>query len=197
MARSAPAASALARSPEYLMPPSAMTGVPVFSAASTASMIAVSCGTPTPATMRVVQIEPGPMPTLMASAPASISALAPSAVATLPAMTCTALESFLMRVDGVEHALRMAMRGVDDHQVDARRRSAARCARSPRRRPWWRRRRAAGPARPCRRSGWRRLLDVLDGDQPDAAIIGRPRPAASRCGVGAGAAWPRPARRPR
>ena len=33
-------------------------------------MIAVSCGTPTPATMRVVQIEPGPMPTLMASAPA-------------------------------------------------------------------------------------------------------------------------------
>ena len=38
-------------------------------------MIAVSCGTPTPATMRVVQIEPGPMPTLTASAPASISAL--------------------------------------------------------------------------------------------------------------------------
>ena len=38
-------------------------------------MMAVSCGTPTPATMRVVQIEPGPMPTLIASAPASISAL--------------------------------------------------------------------------------------------------------------------------
>ena len=32
-------------------------------------MIAVSCGTPTPATMRVVQIEPGPIPTLIASAP--------------------------------------------------------------------------------------------------------------------------------
>ena len=29
MAQSAPAASALARSPEYLMPPSAMTGMPV------------------------------------------------------------------------------------------------------------------------------------------------------------------------
>jgi hypothetical protein len=42
------------------MPPSAMTGVPVFAAASAESMIAVSCGTPTPATMRVVQIEPGP-----------------------------------------------------------------------------------------------------------------------------------------
>ncbi len=51
-----------------------MTGVPVAWAASTLSMMAVSCGTPTPATMRVVQMEPGPMPTLMASAPASIRA---------------------------------------------------------------------------------------------------------------------------
>ena len=80
------------------MPPSAITGVLVFCAASTASMIAVSCGTPTPATMRVVQIEPGPMPTLMESAPASISALAPSAVAILPATTCTAFDMRLMRV---------------------------------------------------------------------------------------------------
>ena len=87
IATSAPAAIALARSPEYLMPPSAITGTPASRAASTASMIAVSCGTPTPATMRVVQIEPGPMPTFTASAPASISALAPSAVATLPAAT--------------------------------------------------------------------------------------------------------------
>ena len=98
MAQEAPAASALARSPENLMPPSAMTGTPAPSAASTASMIAVSCGTPTPATMRVVQIEPGPMPTLTASAPASISALAPSRVATLPAITCTAFDSFFTRV---------------------------------------------------------------------------------------------------
>ena len=101
------------------MPPSAMTGTPDFWAASTADMIAESCGTPTPATMRVVQIEPGPMPTLTASAPASISACVPSAVATLPAMMRTELESFLARVDGVEHALRMAVRGVDDEQVDA------------------------------------------------------------------------------
>ena len=98
MATSAPAASALARSPEYLMPPSAITGVLAFFAASTASMMAVSCGTPTPATIRVVQIEPGPMPTLMESAPASISAWAPSAVATLPATTCTLLEARLMRL---------------------------------------------------------------------------------------------------
>ena len=60
-------------------------------------MTAVSCGTPTPATMRVVQIEPGPMPTFTASAPASISALAPSAVATLPAITCTRFDSALTR----------------------------------------------------------------------------------------------------
>jgi hypothetical protein len=98
IAMSAPAASALARSPEYLMPPSAITGVPVFFAASTASMIAVSCGTPTPATILVVQIEPGPMPTLIESAPESISALAPSAVATLPATTCTAFDARLMRL---------------------------------------------------------------------------------------------------
>ena len=55
--------------------------------AATVSTIAVNCGTPTPATMRVVQIEPGPMPTLIASAPASTRARAPSAVATLPAIT--------------------------------------------------------------------------------------------------------------
>jgi hypothetical protein len=53
-------------------PPSAITGTPDLAASSAASMIAVSCGTPTPATMRVVQIEPGPMPTLTQSAPASI-----------------------------------------------------------------------------------------------------------------------------
>ena len=38
---------------------------------------------------RVVQIEPGPIPTLTTSTPASNSASAPSAVATLPAMIVT------------------------------------------------------------------------------------------------------------
>src|SRR5919197_959113 len=55
----APAASALVTSPENLMPPSAMTGTPARSAGPTASRIAVSCGTPTPETTRVVQIEAG------------------------------------------------------------------------------------------------------------------------------------------
>ena len=41
---------------------------------------------PMPATMRVVQIEPAPMPTLTASTPIAISASVASAVATLPAI---------------------------------------------------------------------------------------------------------------
>ena len=49
--------------------------------------MAVICGTPTPATTRVVQIAPGPTPTFTASAPASISACAPALVATFPPMT--------------------------------------------------------------------------------------------------------------
>ena len=51
-----------------------------------ARWMAVIWGTPTPATTRVVQIEPGPTPTLTASTPASMRACAPSVVATLPPM---------------------------------------------------------------------------------------------------------------
>lgn len=40
---------------------------------------------PAPATILVVQIDPGPTPTFIPSAPALISASAPSAVATFPA----------------------------------------------------------------------------------------------------------------
>ena len=77
------------------MPPSAMIGI--SPAAPAASMIAVSCGTPTPATIRVVQMLPGPIPTFTASAPAPISARVASAVATLPATTCTAFDNRLIR----------------------------------------------------------------------------------------------------
>src|SRR6202023_1519210 len=80
----APAASALVRSPENLMPPSAMTGTPCGAAARAQSRMAVTCGTPAPVTTRVVQMLPGPMPTFTASTPRSISARVPSAVATLP-----------------------------------------------------------------------------------------------------------------
>jgi len=84
---SAPAAIAFVSSPEYLIPPSAMIGIPAFLASSYALMIAVICGTPIPATIRVVQIDPGPIPIFTQSAPASINALAPAPVATLPAIT--------------------------------------------------------------------------------------------------------------
>ena len=87
MTQSAPAAMALAISPEYLTPPSAMTGTSCSRHASATSRTAENWGTPTPATMRVVQMVPGPMPTLTASAPASIRALAPSGVAMFPAST--------------------------------------------------------------------------------------------------------------
>ena len=49
--------------------------------------MAESWGIPAPATTRVVQIDPAPTPTLITSAPAAISASAPSAVTTLPPTT--------------------------------------------------------------------------------------------------------------
>src|SRR3954447_13888833 len=86
---SAPATRALAMSPEYWSPPSAITGTPAGLQARDASYTAVTCGAPTPVTTRVVQIEPGPTPTFTASAPASTKAWAPARVATLPPMTWT------------------------------------------------------------------------------------------------------------
>ena len=79
---------ALAMSPLYLIPPSAITGTPLFEQASTALITAVNWGTPTPVTILVVHIEPGPIPTLIAFAPLSISASAASGVPTFPAMIC-------------------------------------------------------------------------------------------------------------
>ncbi len=57
-------------------------------AALAASMMAVSCGTPAPVTTRVVQMEPGPIPTFSPSMPSEISSFAPSYVATFPATSC-------------------------------------------------------------------------------------------------------------
>ena len=77
------------------MPPSAMTGMPAGPHARAAAMMAVICGTPTPATTRVVQMDPGPTPTFTASAPASTIARAPSYVATLPPTTSQSRSSRL------------------------------------------------------------------------------------------------------
>ena len=49
-------------------------------------MMAVNCGTPTPAITLVVQLAPAPIPTLTQSTPESINALVPSPVATFPAI---------------------------------------------------------------------------------------------------------------
>ena len=68
----------------------------VFFSAAATSITAVICGTPVPATILVVQIEPGPIPTFTASAPASAKAFAAAAVAILPAITSRCLYFFLM-----------------------------------------------------------------------------------------------------
>ena len=60
MTASAPAAIAFAMSPDERIPPSATIGTPCPASAWAASNTAVTCGTPTPATTRVVQIDPGP-----------------------------------------------------------------------------------------------------------------------------------------
>jgi len=168
----APPASALAMIAEKLMPPSAMIGTPCLSASSAQDMTAASCGTPTPATMRVVQIEPGPMPTLTQSAPASISASVASRVATLPAMMRVESLSRLTPLDSVQHALGMTMRGIDDEEIDAcidERHGALDSRHRPHR---WRRRRAGGPAHPCTRVGVKLgLLDIFHRDEADTAAI--------------------------
>jgi hypothetical protein len=63
--------------------------------------MALIWGTPTPATTRVVQIEPGPTPTFTPSTPASTSAWAPALVATLPPTTSTASPSSFFSRDTV------------------------------------------------------------------------------------------------
>ena len=85
----APATNAFTMSPEYRIPPSAIIGTFVPFNASTTLNTAESCGTPTPATIRVVQIDPGPIPTFTASAPASTNANAALPVAIFPAITST------------------------------------------------------------------------------------------------------------
>ena len=89
---SAPAAIAFAISPENLIPPSAMIFISVFFKAFLMSKIALICGTPIPAIILVVHIEPGPIPTLTASAPAFTSSNAASEVAILPPITSISLK---------------------------------------------------------------------------------------------------------
>ena len=69
MIASAPAAKALAISPENFIPPSEIIFIFFLFKALFTSKIADICGTPIPATILVVQIEPGPIPTFKIFAP--------------------------------------------------------------------------------------------------------------------------------
>ena len=101
------------------MPPSAITGTPESPTASRHSTSACSCGTPKLVVIRVVQPPPGPMPTLMPSAPRSSRNRAPSAVATLPAIISTSLEALAELAHRLLHDDGVAVRDVDDEDVDA------------------------------------------------------------------------------
>ena len=82
---SAPAARAFAISPENFIPPSAIMLTFLLLTPFLTLRIALSCGTPIPATNLVVQIEPGPIPTFIISTPNLIRNFAASSVATFPA----------------------------------------------------------------------------------------------------------------
>ena len=85
LAKALSADNALAKSPEYLIPPSEIIFTLLFLTPCLTASIALNCGTPIPATSLVVQIDPGPIPTLIISTPNFIKNFAASAVAIFPA----------------------------------------------------------------------------------------------------------------
>ena len=174
----APAASAFTMSPEYLMPPSAITGM--SPAPSTASNTAVSCGTPTPVTTRVVQIDPGPTPTFTASTPRSTSARGAFARRDVAGDELHVGKASRAVGRRAQHAFAVPVRGVDDEHVDARIDERARAIHVIRRAD----RRGDAQAAVLVLVRVRKLaalVDVLDRDQSLAACPSRPRPGASRC----------------
>ena len=72
-------------SPENFIPPSAISVHLLLPIPFLTFNIALNCGTPIPATSLVVQIDPGPIPTLIISTPNLIKYFAASAVAMFPA----------------------------------------------------------------------------------------------------------------
>ena len=121
--------------------------------------------------MRVVQIEPGPMPTLIASAPASISACAPSRVATLPAISATLLVARRSRrtCDSTDSEWPCAVSTTRQSTPAATSRSARSKPLSPTVVAAATRSRPSASLAALRMR--RRLLDVLDRHQPDAAVV--------------------------
>ena len=127
------------------MPPSAINGMLASREAFAQAMIAVICGMPTPLTTRVVQIDPGPMPTLMASAPAAIRSRAASSVAMFPTMRSRSGNLPLHFLDRFKHARRMTMSRVDGNDIHFRAHQFGCCVPENLRSLRSRRRRAAGP----------------------------------------------------
>ncbi len=74
-----------------------MMGMSRVAAAAAQSRMAEIIGTPMPATTRVVQMEPAPIPTLTASTPASMRARVAAPVATFPATSSTSTNVFRRR----------------------------------------------------------------------------------------------------
>ena len=188
----APAARALTTSPEYLMPPSEMTGTSRHRRRGRSRRPPSAAGTPTPATTRVVQMLPGPIPTLTASTPASMSARVPSAVATLPAMSSKPVAA--LRVSRTASSTPpewpcAVSTTMTSHPARRQRLDAGLAGPRPRRR---RRRTRRRPLRVLGGVGvGLGLLDVLDGDQAPELALDVDDEAASRCGSGAAAPWPR------
>ena len=153
----------------------------------------MNCGTPTPATTRVVQIEPGPMPTFTAETPALISASAPSAVATLPPTSgnlgeVAAQLARRSRARPASGRARCRPRSRRRRRRPAPARARACPAPTPTAAP--QRSRPSASLQACGKRS--RLLDVLDRDQAAQLAARRPPPAASRCGARAAAPWRAP-----
>jgi len=73
-----------------------MIGISYFFATFSTSKMADICGTPMPATILVVHIDPGPTPIFTPSVPAFIKASHASGVAMFPAISCISLKFLLV-----------------------------------------------------------------------------------------------------
>jgi hypothetical protein len=144
--------------------------------------MAVICGTPTPATTRVVQMRAradADLDRVDARVDERLGGLRGGDVAR---DDLGARVRGFARAHGVDHALRVAVRRVHDDHVDAGSDERLEPQAPDRGRGRSPRRRAGARARPSRRSGSVGLEQVLDGDEADQLRPGRP-PAASRCGA--------------
>ncbi len=121
--------------------------------------------------MRVVQIEPGPMPTLIASAPAVDQRLRAFLCRNIAGNHLHRVGEPLDAVDGFQHVQRMAVRGIDHDEVDAgidQPLGAVETALADRGGG----RDTQAPLRILAGERMRhRLFHVLHGDQADAAIL--------------------------